>query len=243
MFRFVEKLSAKNRDPYGAPPVTAVFLGDSVTQGCFECYFDESGTVQTRFDADRSYPARFGEILNVLYPAAGVHVINSGVSGDSATGGVERFARDVAAFSPDLVVVSYGLNDSCLGPDGLSRYEAGLGELFDRTAALGAECVYLTENTMCYKVSCHLEDEPSRRLAKTFSRLQNDGTVHAYFEAGKRVAASRGVTVCDLHGVWETLEQNGVDTTELLANRFNHPVRIFHRYVAARLVETLFGVR
>ena len=31
----------------------------------------------------------------------------------------------------------------------------------------------------------------------------------------------------------------GVDVTELLSNKLNHPIREFHRYMAAKLVETM----
>ena len=39
--KFARLLAAKNDDILNAPPVTAAFLGDSVTHGCFECYRDE----------------------------------------------------------------------------------------------------------------------------------------------------------------------------------------------------------
>ena len=112
--KIIEKISKKNKDIYGAKPVTIAFLGDSITQGCFECYFDENG-VQTVFDAKSAYPARIKEILNTLYPSAQINIINSGISGDNAVNGNNRFERDIAPFHPDMVVVSFGLNDSCQG--------------------------------------------------------------------------------------------------------------------------------
>jgi hypothetical protein len=39
--------------------------------------------------------------------------------------------------------------------------------------------------------------------------------------------------------VWEKLEQAGVDVTELLANKLNHPIREFHYYMAMKLIETM----
>ena len=67
--RIIEKINQKNKDIYGDKPVTIAFLGDSVTQGCFECYFDQQG-VQTVFDSKSSYPTRVKEILNILYYAS-----------------------------------------------------------------------------------------------------------------------------------------------------------------------------
>lgn len=40
--KIIDKLNAK-QDIYGEKPVTIAFLGDSVTQGCFECYIKEDG--------------------------------------------------------------------------------------------------------------------------------------------------------------------------------------------------------
>ena len=113
--KIIDKIRAKNENNFGARPVTIVFLGDSVTHGCFDCFFDEYGNINTYFKAGASYAHRVREMLNLLYPAAQINIINSGISGDSAAGGNNRFDRDVKPFSPDLVVVSYGLNDSCGG--------------------------------------------------------------------------------------------------------------------------------
>ena len=112
--KIIEKISNKNKDIYGAAPATIAFLGDSITQGCFECYFDEQG-VQTVFDIKSSYSTRVKEILNIMYPSAQINIINSGISGDNAVNGNNRFERDIAPFHPDMVVVSFGLNDACQG--------------------------------------------------------------------------------------------------------------------------------
>ena len=45
-----EKLAAKAKDNWNAAPVTIAFLGDSVTQGCFECYTTDGGGIDTVFD-------------------------------------------------------------------------------------------------------------------------------------------------------------------------------------------------
>ena len=62
------------------------------------------------------------EILNFLYPSAQINIINSGISGDNAVNGNNRFERDITPFNPDLVVVAFGLNDSCQGKEGVERY-------------------------------------------------------------------------------------------------------------------------
>ena len=80
--KIAEKLNA-NRDIRGAAPVTIAFLGDSVTQGCFECFINEAGEIDTVFDYKNSYSTRMKELLNILYPEVQINIINSGISGDS----------------------------------------------------------------------------------------------------------------------------------------------------------------
>ena len=40
--------------------------------------------------------------------------------------------------------------------------------------------------------------------------------------------------------VWKKMQEGGVDTTDLLANYYNHPIRQFHYYTAVKIVETIF---
>ena len=60
--KIIEKISEKNKNLNQAKPVTIAFLGDSITQGCFECYYDEKGSLQTVFDTNSSYSTRVKEI-------------------------------------------------------------------------------------------------------------------------------------------------------------------------------------
>ena len=70
--------------------------------------------------------------------------------------------------------------------------------------------------------------------------MYNRGVLKAYFESAKRLCKQYGVKVCDLYSVWEKMAEKGVDTTELLSNKLNHPIREFHYYMAIKLIETIF---
>ena len=45
----------------------------------------------------------------------------------------------------------------------------------------------------------------------------------------------------DLHSVWEKMIAAGVDVTELLSNKLNHPIREIHYYMAMKIVEAMLG--
>lgn len=179
--KILEKLLAKRKDIYGAPGVTIAFLGDSVTQGCFEVYKTDSDSIETVFDPVNAYSMKMRELLAVLYPNVQVNIINSGISGDSAANGAIRLERDILRYQPDLVVVSYGLNDSTLGRGRISEYTDALAMIFERLKAADIECIFLTENMMNTYVSSHIQDENLRKTAQAFADIENSGTLSAFF--------------------------------------------------------------
>jgi acyl-CoA thioesterase-1 len=87
------------RGQMAQPPVKIVVLGDSLTAGY-------------GLPAEASFPARLGEALTRKGVAA--TVINAGVSGDTATGGLERLDWSVPD-GTDAVIVELGANDMLRG--------------------------------------------------------------------------------------------------------------------------------
>lgn len=239
--KIAEKLKSK-KDMYGSKSVTIAFLGDSVTQGCFECFINEKGDIDTVFDYKNAYSTRMKEILNILYPQVQINIINSGISGANSGSGLSRIDRDILAFSPDLVVVSFGLNDSISGLNNIDKYKENIRNIVARLKDANAEVIFLTQNYMNTKVSCHLKDEKLQNCANRMMKIQVDGTLGEFQHVGALAAKAAGAVVCDLYPVWEKLSQYGVDTTELLANKINHPIREWHYYIAIKLIEKIFEI-
>lgn len=239
--KIIEKLNAK-QNMFEEKPVTIAFLGDSVTQGCFECYIKSNGNIETVFDYKNAYSTRIREMLSILYPNVQVNIINSGISGDKVFNARTRIDRDITPFSPDLVVVSFGLNDSSAGIEGIEKYGDDLKYIFNEVAKNGADVIFLTQNAMNINVSCHLKDEALIRTAIGAMERQNSGILKAYMDKAKEIAKECGVKVCDIYPVWEKLISAGVDVTELLSNKINHPIREFHYYMAIKLIEIMLEI-
>ena len=235
--KIAEILKKKQQNMHENKPVTIAFLGDSVTQGCFECYDQLDGGIETVYDYKSAYSTRVREVLNILYPRVQVNIVNSGISGDNAPGGLKRLRRDVLDYHPDLVVISYGLNDSTRGLEAMEKYTDALEEIFATLEKEGVEFIFLTQNFMCEEDSPHLHSETLRKIAANVRCTQNEGVLKAYFEAAKSLATAHGGRVCDLYAMWEKMSAAGVSTTDLLANYINHPIRAYHQYVAVKLVE------
>ena len=238
--KVTEKLAAKMRDLEGAPAVKISFLGDSVTQGCFEVYKTGETSLMPVFDPAAAYPARLGSMLEKMYPGTTVHILNAGQSGCDAKAGLERLERDVLIFRPDLTVVCFGLNDSSRGIDNLQTYRACMREIFTKLMQAGTEVIFLTPNGMNRYVSPLIVDPFTRSLAEHFREIMQGDVFDAFMQAGIEEAKSCKVSVCDFYAKWRAQEEGGADMTALLANHMNHPVREVHALLAASLVDTIF---
>lgn len=240
--KIMDRIIRKQAKRAGADPVTIACMGDSVTEGCFECYINEQGEIDTVFERNHSYSARLKELLALLYPTVPIHVINSGFSGAKIQYGADVLERDVLRFSPDLVIVSYGLNDTGLGREGVEAYAKQLANVFEKIRQSGAEVIFLTQNYMCTKVSHHLTDPALKNVAVSLCERQNTGVMDRYVAKAKEVCNAHHVEICDLYSVWKAMAQCEVNTTELLSNKLNHPIREYHSYIAIKLVEKMLGL-
>ncbi len=236
----IQKIKVKQDNLLAHPSVTIAFLGDSVTQGCFEATRPAPDSLNTVFDPQYAYSAHLKELLQFLYPSVQINIINSGISGDNAVSAAQRLERDVLRYQPDLVVVSFGLNDATKGMDNLSNYTGALESIFEQVRSAGIECIFLTENMMNTYTDGNLTDALHIQSANFLAPFENEGILAAYFQAAKEAAQQYGVAVCDCYAKWRALAAAGVDTTRLLANRLNHPVREMTWLFAYSLLETMF---
>jgi lysophospholipase L1-like esterase len=207
--------------------INIVCLGDSITEGCFE--------INNKQPLE-AYPHKLFKLLKVLFPDKTFNVINSGIGGTTARFALTRLERDVFAYHPDLVTVAFGVNDYME----YDTYIRCLGELFDALNEREIPCIFLTEMTMNTYV-----DEPNTPAkyldyAHKTVDVMKDGILDKAFDGAIALAKEKGIKVCDSYHKWKNMANNGVDTTQLLANRINHPNYAMHDFFAYWLVETMF---
>lgn len=134
--------SAENGDFFLRDGQRVVFFGDSITQG---------GTYVQLIDL----------YLTTRFPERVIEVINHGISSETVSGTSEldhtprrpdahkRFARDIAAWKPDVLVACFGMNDGNyhpFEPERYAAYQAGVQRLLKRAQdeAGGPRVVLLT---------------------------------------------------------------------------------------------------
>lgn len=236
IMKLIQERSQNNSEREG---VTIAFLGDSVTQGCFEVYKTEAGDIETVFDRNCTYHSYLDRMFSLLYPNVPVNIINAGISGGSASHAVGRLERDVLRHQPDLTIVCFGLNDAGAGMNGINEYVKSLERIFVRLKTGGSEIIFMTPNMMNTYVSVSLTDPDIRRIAESTQRTQNAGILEAYLEAAVLLCKKHNIKVCDCYAKWKRLEKQGVDITNLLSNKINHPTREMNWLFAVSLLDAI----
>lgn len=239
--KILDKFKIKLQNRETAPSVTIAFLGDSITEGCFEIYTDKLGNIQTCVDAENVYHNKLKRIFSMLYPTVPLNIINAGISGNCSWDALKRIESDVIRHSPDLCVICFGVNDAFT--------ESGDNEknFYDSVKAMvkilqnnDIETILMTSPMNCTKVSCRLSDPSLIETAKRVSEIEKSGTLERFANITRKVSKETGVPLCDCYGKWKTLYNSGVDVTSLLANYINHPNRDMHNLFAYMLTETIF---
>ena len=120
------------------------------------------------------------------------HVINSGVSGNNTREGLARFDRDVASFSPDIVIITFAGNDCNPAPAKFvpeDEFRRNLLLMAEKIRALGAIPVFQTY----YKMD-NAEIEPERATV-----------LMRYLDVVREVAAESGEFLVDQYKYFDAL--------------------------------------
>ena len=161
--------------------VTIVMLGDSTTL----CRDSEPGKKLTdRVQAHLTHDFK----LNV-------NVVNAGVGSDTIKGGFRRLQRDVFKHDPDLVTISFGLNDTgLLTPE---EFDEFLVKTVDAIQAESKAKVLLVTSTP-FVNSKHFWN----------SRFAEKGGLDEYMDANicakmRVLAEKHKLAICDLHTLFK----------------------------------------
>lgn len=206
--------------------INIVAFGDSVTHGALGL---------NEIDYETVYHNVLKKKINAVRSYVPVNVINSGIGGDCAREAVKRMQRDVFDHHPDLVIVCFGLNDV---NGSIEEYASALETIFAECTQRVEEVIFMTPNMLNTYVS---EKTPAPYLdyAGITAAYQTGGRMDEYMERARTVAEKAGVTVCDCYARWKQMQQNGIDTTSLLANGINHPKREMHELFAEELFKII----
>ncbi|HOO70488.1 MAG TPA: GDSL-type esterase/lipase family protein [Spirochaetota bacterium] len=177
--------------------VAIIGFGDSLTQGWM---------------ARKGYLDFFGEMLGNKFPTSRVKIINRGVPGDSAAGGLHRLAWDVIDQDPDLVFVQFALNDAFMG--------VPLNIFHEQISSIVQSIKNDTEAEPVLLTSVYIADKDEYRYAQK------------YYDALQRVSSAEKIPLVAVHQYWEQAVKNGVDHASLVQWDGVHPTVEGYRLMA-----------
>lgn len=200
---------AKPLLPFGARPLTIVCLGDSVTG----VYYHTGGL--------RAYPEMLEIAIRLAEPKAEVKVINAGISGQATTQGLARLDKDVLDKHPDLVTVSFGLNDlTRLSPE---QFRENLNTIVARCREAKCQVVLCTPNAVI--------NTGGRPTAK----------VEQFSEVIRTAGRELGLPVADFYKVGDELRTRDVWGWRLTLSDEIHPNMDGHKLMAEELCRVITG--
>ncbi len=135
----------------------------------------------------------------------GCRVVNAGIGGDTAADAVaSRFDMLVPQHNPDIVIISYGIND-CLAArlskptlQHIADYKAKMRTLYEKATAIGAKVVFQNANNI--KVSTY---EASHNVDGRFAEFGGvQGYLDLWEQSLKDLARELDVPFIDLYNMW-----------------------------------------
>lgn len=192
--------------------VCIVCLGDSITGR----YYHTGGR--------RAYPELLGELLRRETGRFDISVINAGMSGDTAAGGLRRLDENVLSHQPHAVVVMFGMND--VSHYTREAYADNLRQIALRCGAAGAAVIFCTPNNII-QMTGRL-DRPPEKLAE-------------FGLAMRELAREIGAVAVDAHHAFKQSCRNDDLAWRLLFSDPIHPNLLGHMVFATRVAEAVLG--
>ncbi len=182
---------------------TIVAIGDSLTYGWM---------------VRKGYLDFLKEMLTEKYPKNGFRLINKGIPGDTAEGGLHRLDPDVFFYDPDCVLVQFALNDAFVGytpEDYRLNVETIISEIQGNTKA---EIVLVTSSYIG-------ENQWNEVIERSFyGRLED-------------LARKYGLSIARVHEHWKRWVRAGGDLRELVQSDGVHPTVMGYRLMAEAVMQ------
>lgn len=194
-FKTISKL--KNGDA-----VTIAALGDSLTQGWM---------------VRKGYMDFIEEMLRAKYPCARLTIVNRGIPGDTAEGGLYRLEYDVLDHVPDCVFIQFGLNDAFCGYSP-QEYESLIEQMIRKIRnSSAAEIILLT--------SSYIGGNRENMLVEKF------------YGALEGLAEKYGLPIALVHSYWKKRISEDTEFRELVQFDSVHPTVKGYQLMAEALMQ------
>lgn len=130
----------------------------------------------------------------------GIDIINAGVGGDTTNSAKSRFKKDVLDKSPDIVIISLGVNDCAIDMTryvSLEDYKENMGYYIDECKSIGAKVIVnIPTPVVDAQYLTRHDSEPFEPYGGP------NGIVTIYAEACREVARAKNVVYADINAAF-----------------------------------------
>ncbi len=183
-------------------PLTIVALGDSLTQGWM---------------VRKGYIDFLEEMLVERYPRSNPSILNRGIPGDTAEGGLQRVRMDVIDENPDCALIQFALNDAFTGYSA-ERFRNNIQAIISNIREdTDAEIVLVT--SVC--LGNALEDSMANRF---YSQLES-------------LAIENELPLARVHEYWKERIAAGIEFRTLVQFDQVHPTTEGYRLMAEAIMK------
>ena len=148
-------------------PIKIVALGDSLTYGWM---------------VEKGFLDYLKEMLAVKYPRSLITIINRGIPGDTAEGGLRRLKDHVIKSDPDLVFIQFALNDAFCGYR-VEDFQGNVLAIIEKIRSdTSSEILLLTSSAL---------DDRDKHIAEK------------YYKSLKYIAEKKEIPIVLVHKYWE----------------------------------------
>jgi acyl-CoA thioesterase-1 len=187
-------------------PVVFAAIGDSLTYGWM---------------AEKGYLDFLQEMLEAAFPKARIRILNRGVPGDTAEGGLYRLSTDVIPNRPDCVLIQFALNDAFSGYQP-TEFEENIERMVDGILQAGDSEIILVTSVWF---------EPAgefRRAEEFYDRL-------------RAVAERKKLSIAKVHEFWKNKIDLGIDFRKMVQSDGIHPTSEGYRLMAEAVAEVFIN--
>lgn len=183
-------------------PLVVVALGDSLTYGWM---------------VHKGYLDYMKEMIRNRYSNSEITLINRGIPGDTASGGVNRLQGDVLRHHPDCILIQFGLNDAFVGysPE---RYREHIEIMIRHIRENGASEIVLITSV------CLDGDRDNAFIDKYYNQVEALSELYQ-------------VPVARVHEYWKKKIAGGVAFDSLVQSDGVHPTTIGYKLMAEAIME------
>ena len=178
-------------------------------------------------------------------------IINAGVSGETADNFLSRWEEDVAGFSPNLLTVMFGINDSVKGSGNIPVFRRNLRAIIEKSMDIGAELLFITQNPMIEITIGKLNMRDIKKTLEngTYTSGSFSGTCFdevlsridypQYVQCLRDTASEFKIPLCDIYAEWEKHLLDNARDKWLLMSDLMHPNEYGHQFIARVLLQFL----